>query len=89
MSGILLAFGRAIGDAASVYFTAGYSDYVPTALSDSAASLPTMIYALYNSPMLVDRQRAYAAAFVLLMIVLVTSIISRYIGKRYTRYIIK
>src|SRR5215471_4832691 len=31
---ILLAFGRGIGDAASVLFTAGYTDNIPTKLSD-------------------------------------------------------
>ena len=33
LTGVLLAFGRGIGDAASVLFTAGFTDRVPTSLA--------------------------------------------------------
>ncbi len=38
VTAILLAFGRGIGDAASVLFTAGYTDRIPTSLMRPAAS---------------------------------------------------
>ena len=40
----LLAFGRGIGDAASILFTAGYTDYIPRSLLDPVASLPLAIF---------------------------------------------
>ncbi len=89
LSGVLLAFGRGIGDAASILFTAGFTDHVPTSLSDSAASLPTMIFFLATSPLPEVRERAYAAAFILLTIVLFISVISRLATRKYTKFIIK
>lgn len=88
-SGILLAFGRGIGDAASILFTAGFTDYIPRSLNDSAAALPTMIFFLSTSPIPEVRERAYAAAFLLLAVVLIISIIARFSAKRSSKYIIK
>ena len=47
---ILLAFGRGIGDAASVLFTAGYTDHIPEKISDPAATLPLSIFFQLGSP---------------------------------------
>ena len=88
IAGVLLGLGRGIGDAASILFTAGFSDRIPTSLFDSTASLPTMIFHLYSSPIPLVRQRAYAAAFLLLIIVLLISIISRFLTRRYTKHVI-
>ena len=88
VSGTLLAFGRGIGDAASILFTAGFTDYVPTSLLDSTAALPTMIFFLSTSPIPEVRDRAYAAAFILLMIVLAISLVSRMISNRINKYIV-
>jgi phosphate transport system permease protein len=89
LSGILLAFGRGIGDAASILFTAGFTDTIPTTLGDSAAALPTMIFFLSTSPLPSVRERAYAAAFILLTIVLLISIVSRLLSGRFSKHIIK
>ena len=40
VTAILLAFGRGIGDAASVLFTAGYTDRIPTSLLQSGGLAP-------------------------------------------------
>ena len=40
ITAILLAIGRGIGDAATVLFTAGYTDRIPTALNQPVATLP-------------------------------------------------
>lgn len=84
LTGVLLAFGRAVGDAASILFTAGYSNYVPSSLMDPVASLPIAVYTLYNSPFPKVQEAAYAAAFILLVIVLGMSLISRYLAKRFS-----
>ena len=89
VSGVLLAFGRGIGDAASILFTAGFSDHIPTSIFDSAASLPTMIFFLSTSPLMEVRERAYAAALILLIIVLLISMISRTLTGKFSKHVIK
>ncbi|MEO6818182.1 MAG: phosphate ABC transporter permease PstA [Ginsengibacter sp.] len=78
---ILLAFGRAIGDAASVLFTAGYTDHIPTSLSDPAATLPLAIFFQLSSPIEAVQNRAYAAAIILTLIILVISISARFLKR--------
>jgi len=89
IAGVLLGLGRGIGDAASILFTAGFSDSVPSSLMDSTAALPTMIYHLYSSPIPAVREKAYAAAFILIVIVTIISILSRGLTRRYRKYVIK
>lgn len=74
---ILLAFGRGIGDAASVLFTAGYTDYVPHSFSEPTATLPLAIFFQLGSPIPEVQNRAYAAAVILTFIILVISISAR------------
>jgi phosphate transport system permease protein len=87
LAGILLGLGRGIGDAASILFTAGFSNRIPTSIFDSTASLPTMIYNLYSTPL--GQSKAFAAAFILLIIVLVVSVLSRLLTRRLKKHIIK
>ena len=89
VTGILLAFGRGIGDAASILFTAGYTDYIPRSLLDPAASLPLAIFFQLGTPYPEVQQRAYASALVLLVIVLLVSLASRLLSHRLSRNIIK
>jgi phosphate transport system permease protein len=89
VSAVILAFGRGIGDAASILFTAGYTDRLPHSLLDPVASLPLAIFFQIGTPFPEVQQRAYASALILLVIVLALSIISRIIAKRYTRYVIR
>lgn len=86
---IMLAFGRAIGDTASVLFTSGYSDKLPASLYDGAASLPITIYYKLMMPGAASQRQAYAASFVLIMIVLFVSAVSRYLSWRLSKYTIK
>jgi phosphate transport system permease protein len=74
---ILLAFGRGIGDAASVLFTAGYTDYVPHGFGEPTATLPLAIFFQLSSPIEEVQNRAYAAAVILTLVVLVVSISAR------------
>ncbi len=79
---ILLAFGRGIGDAASVLFTAGYTDHIPEKLSDPAATLPLSIFFQLGSPIEEVQNRAFAAAIVLTAIVLVISVTARLLYRK-------
>ena len=81
----LLSVGRAIGDAASVMFTAGYTDSLPTSLSQPAATLPLAVFFQLSSPIPEVVDRAYAAALVLTVIVLVLSIGGRLVTHRFSK----
>lgn len=89
LTAVLLAFGRGIGDAASILFTAGFTDYIPRSLFDSVAALPTMIFFLSTSPLPEVRERAYAAALILLAIVLAISVASRLLNRKLSTYVVK
>jgi phosphate transport system permease protein len=89
VTAILLAFGRGIGDAASVLFTAGYTDRIPTSLFRPVASLPLAIYFQLSMPYPEVQKRAYAAALILTVIVLVASLGSRWIASRLSKNVIQ
>ena len=89
VTAVLLAFGRGIGDAASVLFTAGYTDRIPTTLDEPAATLPLAIFFQLGSPIPEVRERAYAAALILTFIVLLVSLSARAISKKQAKSIIK
>ena len=84
-TGVLLAFGRGIGDAASVLFTAGYTDRLPDSLLRPAASLPLAVFFQLGTPFPEVQQRAYAAALVLTVLVLAISLGSRWLAARLGR----
>jgi phosphate transport system permease protein len=89
VTALLLAFGRGIGDAASVLFTAGYTDRIPTSLSQPAASLPLAVFFQLSMPYPEVQQRAYAAALVLTAIILIVSLSSRWLSARLSRHTIQ
>jgi phosphate transport system permease protein len=89
LTAVLLAFSRGIGDAASVLFTAGYTDRLPESLFDPAASLPLAIFFQLGTPFPAVQQRAYASALVLTVIVLVICLISRRLAGRLTKHVIR
>lgn len=88
-TGVVLAFGRGIGDAASILFTAGYTDEIPTSLMDPVASLPLAVFFQSGTPVPEVQARAFAAALILLVIVLVVNIIARLFGWRFSKNIVR
>jgi phosphate transport system permease protein len=89
LTAILLAFGRGIGDAASVLFTAGYTDRIPTSLLRPVASLPLAVFFQLGTPYPEVQQRAYASALILTVIVLAISLGSRWLAGRMGKYTVK
>jgi phosphate transport system permease protein len=89
LTAILLAFGRGIGDAASVLFTAGYTDRIPNSLLRPVASLPLAVFFQLGTPYPEVEQRAYASALILTVIVLAISLGSRWAARRIGKYTIK
>jgi len=85
ITAVLLGFGRGIGDAASVLFTAGYTDLIPVNLDEPAATLPLAIFFQLTSPIPEVRERAYAAAAILTIIILIISLTARRLSKKYSK----
>jgi len=89
LTAVLMAFGRGIGDAASVLFTAGFTDRVPASLLDPAATLPLAIFFQLGTPFPEVQQRAYASAAVLTLIILAASVTGRLVSRRYAKHVVK
>jgi phosphate transport system permease protein len=66
-------------------FTAGYTDRIPTSLSQPAATLPLSVFFQLSSPIREVQDRAYAAALTLTIIVLILSILGRYITNYFSK----
>ncbi|MCK5822844.1 MAG: ABC transporter permease subunit [Bacteroidales bacterium] len=82
VTAVLLSFGRAIGDAASILFTTGYTDSIPTSLLEPTATLPLAVFFQLSSPIPEVQNRAYASALVLILIILIISLLARIISNK-------
>jgi phosphate transport system permease protein len=86
---ILLAFGRSMGDAAAVLFTAGYTDSMPDSLLRPVASLPLAIFFQLSTPFPEVQARAYASALVLTVIILTLSLLAHLTASRLGKNVIR
>lgn len=87
LTALLLGFGRGVGDAASVLFTAGFTDNLPTSLFKPVATLPLAIFFQLGTPFPEVQQRGYASAFVLTVLLLLVSLVARLLSRRFTNEI--
>lgn len=85
VTAVLLAIGRGIGDAATVLFTAGYTDNIPNALNQPAATLPLSIFFQLGSPVEEVQNRAYASALILTILILLLSFSARFFSSKYSK----
>jgi phosphate transport system permease protein len=81
MTGILLAFARIIGETAPLLFTSETSNYFSLDLSESFPSLTVSIYDLANEPEESSRDLAWAASFILTVMVLIINLAGRFITR--------
>jgi phosphate transport system permease protein len=88
LTALLLGFGRAIGDAASVIFTTGFTDNIPSSIMQPAATLPLAIFFQLGSPIHEVVNRAYASALILTIMILIVSISSRVLTRRFKKNVI-
>jgi phosphate transport system permease protein len=88
LTAVLIAFGRGIGDAAAVIFTAGFTDAIPTSLLRPVATLPLAIFFQLGVPIPEVQGRAYASALVLTIMILIISIAARLLSRRLTRHVL-
>ncbi len=89
ISAVLLAFGRAIGDAAAVLFTAGFTDRISCSLLEPVATLPLAIFFQLGSPLAEVQQRAYAGALILTVMILGLSLSARCLASKCARHMVK
>lgn len=89
VTAVLLALGRGIGDAASVLFTAGYTDRMPESLLQPVASLPLAIFFQLGTPFPDVQARAYASALVLTLMILGISLLAHLSMTRLGRHVIR
>lgn len=82
--GLVLGIGRALAETAALIFTSGYVDRMPESLHDSGRSLSIHIYDLaMNVPG--GEPRAYAAALVLVGLLLVLNHLACTLSERFLR----
>jgi phosphate transport system permease protein len=85
MTGILLAFARIVGETAPLLFTSETSNYFSLNLTESFPSLTVSIYDLANEPEQASRDLAWAASFILTVIVLIINLTGRFITRNKNR----
>jgi len=100
VTGIILAFGRAAEESAVVILTAGYSQFFPEfavkshdklafgmkvyPVQDLVGTLPYSVYHAYENSNIVSMSDGFAAAFVLIVIVLLINVAAKIILRRYS-----
>lgn len=82
ITGIMLAIARVGGEAAPLLFTAFGNSYMSWRPDQPIASLPVQLYVYAISPYEDWHQKAWAAALVLMGIVLITNIIARFYARK-------
>ncbi len=81
MTGVLLAFARIVGETAPLLFTSETSNYFSLDLTSSFPSLTVSIYDLANEPEKASRDLAWAASFILTVMVLIINLTGRFITR--------
>jgi len=78
ITGLMLGFARAAGEAAPLYFTAGGNLNLSFSLDGQVESLALTIYKYAGEPSPVRQEQAWAASLVLTLLVLVASLLARW-----------
>lgn len=87
LTGVMLAVARAAGETAPLIFTASFNDYWPIAhgiptVTQPTASLAVLIYKFSAQPYENMIEMAWAAALVLVVLVLATNLIGQSLSRR-------
>lgn len=83
ITGLMLGFARAAGEAAPLYFTAGGSQLLTFNLGQQVESLALSIYKYAGEPSPLRQEQAWAASLVLTVLVLVASLLARWATRRW------
>ena len=79
VTGLMLAVARAAGETAPLLFTAFGNRFWSASLTEPIASLPVQIYTYAISPFDEWHRQAWAAALVLLALVLILNVLARWL----------
>jgi phosphate transport system permease protein len=82
VTGATLAIARASGETAPLLFTALFSNFWPDGLFQPTASLAVLVYKYAISPFKNWQSLAWAASLILVLMVLITSIIARWVTRK-------
>ena len=82
LTGVMLAIAGAAGNSAPLLFTALFSGYYLTSLTEPTASLAILIFNFSGMPYDNQLELAWAASLVLVLVVLVFNILARIIGRQ-------
>jgi phosphate transport system permease protein len=77
ITGVVLAISRALGEAAPMLFTAFGNSFWNLNMTKPMATVPLLIYTYATGPYEDWHRKAWAASFVLLMVVLMTTVLTR------------
>lgn len=83
LTGLILGIGRAVGETAAVMLTVGGSLVLPLSPLDSARTMAVHLYTLASEGL--SDEKTYAAAALLIIIVLVINSLANYISGRFTK----
>lgn len=81
-TGVTLAVARAAGETAPLIFTALFTQFWFNGLFDPTASLSVLVYNFATVPYENQRELAWAASLILVVLVLLTSILSRWATRK-------
>jgi len=85
LTGIVLATARAAGEAAPLLFTALGNNFYSTSLTRPIDALPLRVFTYATGPYAYQHEQAFAASFILVMMVLVLSVSARVLLQRRAR----
>ncbi len=82
VTGVMLAISRAAGETAPVIFTALFNQYWSRGLWEKTATLSVLVFNFATAPYKSQQELAWAGSLVLVLLVLVTNILARFVTKR-------
>ena len=80
-TGVVLAIARAAGETAPLIFTALFSPFWPDGLLNPIASMSVLIYNFAIMPYEAQISLAWAASFVLVLMILLANLLARWLGR--------
>jgi phosphate transport system permease protein len=82
VTGVMLAVARAAGETAPVLFTASFNRFWNRSLWEPTATMSRLVFDFATSPFKSQQELAWAGSLVLVALVLITSILSRFVIRR-------
>jgi phosphate transport system permease protein len=88
MTGVLLSFGRVMGETAPLILTSGNSLFLPENLFNFVASMPYTIYLYLINGQAHLYDKAHGTALALMIIVLIIDVVANFISRKVTRRLV-